>query len=157
MLFVKGHGVSFVLLDGKRIDVQKSKGMLHDPTGQDWPKKSVLFASYRRGTEPPSKEDFEGAPKNYLGRNYNPRQGSMTLPARDLDAWKEVGAVKTIFYVRTGSRAPGLYRHTFGKGDPLHRLVKGDGPMPILYRRSNDFRLELTKKATLDDRGYVWP
>jgi hypothetical protein len=160
VLIVKGHAVIFELDDGKEIRPRASLGMAHDPDGEAWPKRSVLIASYKRGRGAPA--EYKGPARAYLGRNYKPRQGTMELPPRALAEWTYVGRVSQIFYERPGTRAPGKYRHKFGKGDHFHRLFKGNGPMPRLYRSpalrcGTVYRLELPPGSVADDRGYVWP
>lgn len=155
MLIIKGHAAIFEMEDGSEVRPRAMFGMAHDPDGKVWPKRSVLFAPYKKGTKAPEK--YEGAPKAYLGRSYKPKLGSMELPPKAIGEWEYVGRVQQIFYERPGTRAPGRYRHKFGKGDPFHVLFKGKGSMPRLYRRGNVYRLELPPRAAVDDRGFVWP
>lgn len=155
MLIVKAHRVAFDLMSGRKVTAAPTYGMLHDPSGEDWPKDSVLVMRYTRSGRA-IKSD--GAMASYLGGDYQARSGEADLPSRSLEGWKKLGDVKTIYYVRTGKRAPGGFYHHFGKGAALeHKIFRGEGDKPVLYRKGKTLRLELPAGSTLNWRGFVWP
>ena len=156
MLIAKGSRVSFDLMDGSHVGAPASYGMLHDPSGEDWPKNSVLITGYKKGrvlAEKPSNEA-----KNYFGRGYEVKAGSVNTPEKALSSWKKIGEVKTIYYSRPGTKAPGGYFHHFVKGAAIeYKVFRGGGHHPVLSRKGRTLRLELQKGATLNERGFVWP
>lgn len=124
--------------------------MLHDPSGQDWPKDSLLVCAFRRGRRP---ADDQTA-KHYLGREYQAHVGSVQVPPRELTSWKRVGDIATIYYERPGTKAPGRYYHHFGKRRLEALFKKGNA---VLYKRGSAYRVELGAGSVADDRGLVFP
>jgi hypothetical protein len=154
-LIAKGNRSSaFEMVDGP--DVTVRGGMMHDPSGRWWPKRSVLFGPFRANLRDATDEEFDGPAKDYLGRGHNAKIGTVDTPPKDLASWKYIGDVEKIYYTRTGRKKPGRYVHEFNKRMALATLVKGRGRVR-LYRRGRYVRLELPKGAMLDSRGYVWP
>ena len=159
-LIAKATSVRIYLCDDRLI---KPRGtMFHDPSGKAWPKSSVIIGPFKPGTKRSSDDDFDGAPRYYLGRGYRARYGTINRPPRAIGAWTFVGDVSRgdpedgeIQYVRRGSRAPGAFYHAFNKRG-LTRLVYGRGRVR-LYRYGSFYRLELPRGAVVDDRGFVWP
>ena len=152
MIIVKGVSVIFDLTDGSSVRPRASAGMMHDPTGRAWPKKSLLVGAYQKGG---ITDDVPEDAKRYLGRNYSAHEGSVDLPPKRLGEWEKLGEVETIYYRRPGTRAPGKFHHEFNKPG-LRRLVHGTG-RAMLYARGSYYRLELPRSAIVDDRGIVWP
>lgn len=147
MLIARGHDVSFVMADGR--DIEVSGALLHDSSGKAWPKCSALIATFKRG--PAVEMDAES--KDYFGRGYDAHEGRVELPPRDLKAWKLVGEVKKIFYERTG-RHHGLFQHEMGKRRLWAFFKSGKA---TLYRLGRAYRLELGKGCIWDSRGLVFP
>jgi hypothetical protein len=154
MLIVKGYRVAFDLEDGDEILVKPTVGMMHDPAGEDWPKCSLLFGSFRRGKK--VAED-EGEARDYFGKDYVIHEGVVDTPERSLSDWKSLGKVERIWYGRPGTRYPGPFQHPFADPGIALRLFKGKGTLPTLYALGPFLRLELAKGCMLDSRGIVWP
>ena len=152
MLIAKGSYVAFSLQSGRL--VRASGSLLHDPTGDSWPKDSMLVANFRRGRRKASDEEKSGDPKHYLGREYPAHIGSIDLPPRSIREWKRVGAVQTIYYERPGTRAPGRFYHHFGKRRLEAFFKKGKA---VLYKRGSAYRLEMGKGSIATDQGIVFP
>jgi hypothetical protein len=152
MLICKGSRVRFILKDDREISPRGA--LLHDPTGRYWPKDSMLVVSFKRGGRRATDAERKGAPKDYLGRNHEARVGSVELPPRSLSEWQYVGDIKTILYVRPGTKAPGSYYHHFG-GRRLAALFKSGKAK--LYKRGSTYRVELGSGSIADDRGIVYP
>jgi hypothetical protein len=144
MLIAKGFSVSFKLTNGKMVRAPGGYGLLHDPSGKDWPKCSGLVASFSKG----GGEIDDRLAKDYFG--HAPREGELSLPPRALSAWKKVGAVAEILYTR---RRPGrlLADH---QDEYFHPFEKGT---PTLYRRGRMLRLELGPNCEWSWRGVVRP
>lgn len=147
---------------GKTVVAPPDAGLLHDESGAYWPRCSLLVANFERGSE----ETDEG--KNYFGRGAGVKRGSVELPPKDISAWQKLGEIKTIFYDRAGTKAPGYFKHQFNKPRGLYKLVflvKGKaGKQPaVLYtlfsRRLGQsfYRVELPSGCIVDDRGIVLP
>jgi hypothetical protein len=152
VLICKGHNVGFKLQTGRM--VRASGSMLHDPSGDSWPKDSVLVASFRRNGRTATDEEKAGDPKNYLGRQYEAHIGSVSLPPRSLDQWKRVGEIATVYYERPGTRAPGRFYHHFGKRRLEAFFKKGKA---VLYKRGSAYRVQMGDGAVFSDRGIVFP
>jgi hypothetical protein len=152
-LIAKGRSCLFEMVDGS--DVRCSGGMLHDPSGRWWPKKSVLCGPFRQRMRPVDDDEYDGDAKHYLGSSHKASIGSIDTPPKPLAGWDYLGEVDRIFYTRTGRKNPGRYQHKFnGKG--FTTLIKGNGRVR-LYRRGRYCRLELPRGAILDSRGFLWP
>jgi hypothetical protein len=156
MLICKGNTVS-CLVEGRRVRCAGS--MLHDPTGRHWPKHSLLIGKFQKGSEEPTEEQYRGAPRDYLGRGYRARVGSVDLPPKRLSEWEEIGPVAEIFYTRPGTSNPGRFRHAFNKPHGVSLVVfpfKGKGKATL--RKCGRFhRLDMSRGALIDSRGLVWP
>jgi hypothetical protein len=152
MIIAKGQDVAFKLQSGRIVRPRGS--MLHDPTGQDWPKDSLLVASFRRSGWPATDAEKSGDPKNYLGRQYEAHVGIVNLPPKSLSEWKHIGDVATIYYERPGTRAPGRFYHHFGKRRIEVFFKKGSA---TLYKREAAYCVDLGSGAIADDRGIVFP
>lgn len=157
MLIAKGYDVRFGAR-GKKIAAPASYGMLHDPTGADWPSSSVLVAPFSKDRE---EIDFDLA-ESYFGDG--PLGGSVNLPPRDISRWTLVGNVESIDYSRRRphglpSKYEGDYYHFFDGSEGLLSILSllFKAPEPVLYRRGKIFRMELPAWAELSDRGYIWP
>lgn len=152
MLIAKGYGV---VLKRDKKTFRPPGAILHDPSGTDWPKCSVLIGSFTRGkrSEVSSKPAVE-----YF--NYVPRGGAFRLPARDLKAWKSLGEITYIEYTRPGDKefegeSNLRYDHNFAKvGSGF--LTSGKH-YPKLYRLGRLYRLELGAGCVINWRGFVSP
>jgi hypothetical protein len=151
---VKGRSCLFEMVDGS--DVRCSGGMIHDPSGRRWPRRSVLCGPFRSRTRKATDDEYTGAARHYLGGSYGASIGRVDMPPKALGAWDYLGEVDRIYYTRTGRRNPGRYQHQFNKSTALAVIFKGRGKVR-LYRRGRFVRLELPPSAILDSRGYVWP
>jgi hypothetical protein len=152
MILVKGHQVAFDLEDGREVNPPLSWGMMHDPQGRDWNRSSVLVGPYRKG-----RVLAEASPtaRDYFGATASVRQGAVTLPPRSKAGWTLVGRVARIWYVRTGTRLRGPFKHRFN-APGLGRLFFGRREV-VLYKGHGFYRVELGGGATLDHRGFVAP
>jgi hypothetical protein len=152
-LIAKGRSCLFEMVDGS--DVRCSGGMLHDPSGRWWPKKSVLCGPFRQRVRPIDDDEYDGEARHYLGSSHKASIGSIDTPPKGLSGWDYLGEVDRIFYTRTGRKSPGRFQHGFNKSG-FTTFVKGKGRVR-LYRRGRYCRLELPRGALLDSRGFVWP
>lgn len=151
-LIVKGHAVSFDLVNDKKIDAPARNGMIHDPIGRSWNKNSVLVGPYEKLGDEVDADKYE---RDYLGRSYV-RAGDVRLPPKSLGEWESVGDVEKIYYTRHGERAGGKrFKHKMNEMS-LARLFKGKG-RAVLYRHGAWYRLELPHGAILHRAGFVWP
>lgn len=153
MIIVKGRSVSFDLVDGGKVDAPAAYGMMHDPTGRAWKKNSVLVAPFEKlGDE----VDGDKYSRDYLGHTHLTHAGDVKLPPKALSSWTYEGEVERIWYTRTGRKNGGKrFQHAFNKMG-LQRLVRGRGKAR-LYSLRGVYRLELSRGAVLDSRGYVFP
>jgi hypothetical protein len=156
-----GDDVGFVLKNGREIDAPKRALMCFDNEGVAWPKCSVLVASLKlRDTRPLEDDEYNGAPKDWLGRSYDPNVSTVTLPPKSLSQWTEVGELKRIYYHRFGTKLPGPYKHDINKPRGFYRLLwLFKGKMKArLFRlgRERVYRVELDE-CVLDGRGIVRP
>lgn len=152
MLTAKGYEVglrkkSRGAANGRMIRPPKSFALLHDPSGSDWPRCSLLIAPFQR-----TRREVDYAPAvEYFG--YQPSGGGLTLPPRDLNLWTFVCEVDAIDYWRPGVDYEGDYEHYFkGRG-----YVWGDEQFPKVYRRGRVYRLELGGACVVNWRGIVAP
>lgn len=145
-------------LEGKRM-VSPRGSMIHDPSGRAWPKCSLLIAPGGRGSRAAKPEEYEGAPKNFLGRQHRAKIRELEFPAASGE-WTVVGQVTRIDYVRGGTKAPGGFQHSVNKPRGVYKIVhllKG-GKAPVTLRKNGRFyRLDLPRGCIVDDRGIVYP
>jgi hypothetical protein len=157
VIVVKGTHVAFDLKgrshDRERPDIvcRASLGLMRDPEGMRWPRCSALIGPFGKGG--PVVESAYA--RKWVGKGVTTRQGSVALPPKDLSAWKTLGEVETLYYLRPGTRAPGMYRHAFNK-DVLSRLVFGRRKV-MLRKHGRFYRLDMGDRCTIDDRGFVFP
>jgi hypothetical protein len=158
MLIVKGTRVRLHMAEGGPL-VRPRGGMMHDPTGKAWPRNSILLGPFKKEGLPVDASKYQGAPKEYLGRNYNPKEGSVNLPPKALSHWEDVGLVERIDYYRHGTKAPGGYTHKFHAPRGVYHVLHAvKGKRRVMLRRCGKFyRLDLGKGAIADDRGIVFP
>lgn len=156
MIVVKGTRVAFDM-KGRRhgpepdIVCHATYGLMRDPDGRAWPRCSALVGPFRRG----GPEVESAYARRWMGRRVVTRKGAVTLPPRALSAWKVLGEVEVLYYLRPGSSHPGMYKHAFNK-DLLHKLVFGKTKV-LLRRRGRFYRIEMGDRCTIDDRGFVAP
>jgi hypothetical protein len=150
MLRAIGYRSDLHLKDG---DWRKPPGpMLYDPSGRAWPSCSLLFASFTKGgleRDPPSDA------VDFYGRRYEVHRGTISMPTRDLGAWRKIGPVEELEYTRPGTKAPGDFGHLFGKRR-WQTLYKASC-FPVLYVLGRAYRLELGRGCVVDERGIVHP
>jgi hypothetical protein len=160
MLVAKVWRITLVLEDGRRI--KPSGAGLHDSTGKDWPKNSVLIVPFQRSNDVLDHPDKESAQWSRTPSSVH--VGSVDTPTKDIAQWERIGCVEKIDYTRYGEHASN-YTHSFdGHGDK-----GGDGPMaslllfetgiphPVLYSLSGKYRMELPSGFVFNWRGFVWP
>jgi hypothetical protein len=152
VLICKGAHVSFRLQNGRLVHARGS--MLHDPSGDFWPKDSMLVTTFRRSGRPATDEEKSGDPTHYLGREHQAHVGSVKLPPQAISEWKRVGQVATIYYERPGTRAPGRFYHHFGKRRLEAFFKKGSA---TVYRRGSAYRLEMGVGSIATHNGIVFP
>jgi len=150
----KGSRVTLELHNGLELEPPRSYAMLHDPSGKEWPARSVLVGPFKTGgaaNDPPSEA------RDYLGRSYKIHEGSCDLSGlpRRVGAWQKLGTIDRIVYYRHGTKARGTFQHKFGKAS-IVSFFKGRGKA-TLYAHGDWFRIEMPKGAIADDRGIVWP
>lgn len=147
---LKGRSCKFDMVEGPAVSCKG--GMIHDPSGKRWPKRSVLCGPVKKVG--PGEMDSEA--KSYLGGNHKAAVYVTSDVPRALSKWRYVGDVEQIWYTRTGRRFTGRYYHPFSKSTSIDVMLRGPGRVR-LYRLGRYCRLELPRGATLDFRGYVWP
>jgi len=157
MLVCMGRNV-VIDLDSESIELPERWGMLYDPSGEFWPKRSILFAQFEQGTD----ADGSDVGKRYFGRWVEVRRGRVTLPPRNPEMWKRIGQVRQVYYERAGKNA-GYFRHRFNDPRGWVRLVAffkkdvAETP-PVLFRCAGEaLKLELSTGCIVDDRGIVLP
>jgi hypothetical protein len=154
-----GRDVTFLLKSDREISPPKRHGMLHDPSGETWPRCSLLVAHFEQGW----KESKAPDGRNYFGRNAVVWEGEAELPPKDISKWKTVGELKTIFYDRAGTKHPGYFRHMFHKPRGLWRLLflvkrsAANGPVVLSRYGRNTYRIDLPDGCVVDDRGIALP
>lgn len=133
---------------------------MYDEHGRYWPRNSLLITRFdKSGGRPATTEEYQGTPKSYLGKDYEAYVSMVKLPPKDLRAWKSLGPVHTVYYIRNGTKAPGGYRHTFNKPRGMQHLifaVKGKGEVN-LYKYEQFYRIDMPMGCMIDSRGIVWP
>lgn len=153
-LMVKGTHVRIVLDSGAALLVPARYGLLHDPTGREWPFCSVLVGPYREGRRRPIEPSSKV--RQYFGRKASLYEGEVTMPPRAMKEWRQIGtAIRgRIYYLRGGTKYPGRFRHRFNKGWTAMLLGKKG---VVIYRAGRFLRIELPDGCTIDDRGFVIP
>lgn len=154
-----GFDVGFKLRGGRAFDAPRSAGLLFDADGVYWPACSLLVTTFGRGEET---DDVDASTRAYFGKGAITRRGTAQLPPAELEQWTEVGELDTLFYRRTGTRAPGDFKHPFHKPKGLLRVVfalKGKAARApvILSRRGAAYRIDMPDGCIVDDRGIVLP
>ena len=132
--------------------------MIHDPSGIYWPKCSLVIMTVGRGSRAATDEEYDGAPKHYLGRQHKPRIVSVQFPEKT--GWKKVGTLTRIDYVRGGTKAPGGYRHYINKPRGVYRvthLLKGGDAEVMVSKLGRMYRVDFPSACIIDDRGIVYP
>jgi hypothetical protein len=83
--------------------------MIHDESGSHWPKNSLLIAPYKRAGKIIASPTL--TMKQWLGSDYETREGDVTYPPRAQSNWEDLGLVYSLYYVRNGEREKGLFVH----------------------------------------------
>jgi hypothetical protein len=150
MLIAKGYAPVFVFKNGS---TRRGRVLLHDEGGESWPYSSGLVVpSFKREGKPCD----DAKAKAYYGSSYRLKEGSITLPPRDLSAWRPVGEVRRADYDRRGHIEPGPKKHAFGQvRSPLFLWRRGGHPILYVYR--SFMRIELGSGCEWDWRGIVHP
>lgn len=143
-LMIRGDLVDLELDTGRTIEVPKSWGLVHDPTGTLFSRcDCVLTKCYLRNTAATQLDDrVYGKARKYWGTRAKLKSASVDIKKW---TWHRVGRVAAIYYKRVGSYA-GLYVHQFK--DRVELLESSDKTAMLL---------QLGDGCTLDDRGFVWP
>jgi hypothetical protein len=160
MLVATCYHVSLKLEDGRR--VRPPGACLHDNTGTEWPRGSVLIAPFKKTGEPLDHAGREAEQWSTIAGK--PRRGQLPAPPKSLSQWSFVGAVAAIDYERYGEHAD-KYRHEFdGEGErggdaPWSKMLFLEiaAPQPVLYRYRSIYRMELPDGFVFNWRGFVWP
>ena len=143
MLICKGFSVSFELVSGKTVKAPASYGLLHDPSGKDWPKCSGLVAPFEKGGD----EIDDRLAKEYFG--HTAREGEMALPPRALSSWRKLGvAAKILYFRRRPGNLPAEHR------DEYFHPFKGTA---TVYRLGRMLRVELGPNCSWTWRGVISP
>lgn len=148
-LLDRGDQVAFRFVGGRELDLPTSWVMLHDKSGSVWPRCSLLFT---RPPPTPNACALTGDERSYLGR-VGGRSGHLELPARSLEAWREVGRVERAWYWRSGIRYPQYFQHGFAQKT---LVFKSELPS-VLYKTRGFYRLELPNGCIVNARGFVKP
>ena len=159
MLFALGDDVGFKLKDGRKVWCPRRACLLRDDDGKVWPSCSLLIARIDGRGRDATDDEMSGAPKWWLGRDYDARVSMFNTPPRALTSWKLVGEVDQIFYDRFGNKAPGRFHHTFNKARGLWHIVAWIKGKKIvkLFKRDGMYRLELSGGCVVRDLGLIWP
>jgi len=157
--YIYGRAIRLHMDSGKMI--QPRGAMIHDPSGRDWPKCSLLIVPVGRSrVRKATDEEYEGAPKHYLGRDHNPKVVQVTFPSSSTAEWKRIGELRRIDYVRGGTKAPGGYKHHINKPRGVYRvthLLRGGDQPVVVSKLGSAYRLDLPNGCIIDDRGIVYP
>ena len=158
MIVCLGYDVSFDLEDGRELYAPKQHALLFDGSGVDWPYCSVLIAPFRRDGKTAIPDHLA---RDWYGRSYDLKEGSVTKPPRDLKEWTEVGLALRIFYTRgsgrPGAKHEGDYEHVFGERGLFDVFTFSKKKLPSIYRRGRLLRLELGMSCSVTGRGFVDP
>lgn len=165
-----GRRVELDLKSGRTVIAPRRAAMLYDATGAAWPKCSLLIARFDGWLEEPT-DDEQSEGEDYFGRDVDIGIGEIDLPPKDMAKWRRVGEVKTLFYDRAGSKAPGFFRHEFHKPRGLWKAIfkvwgifskKIKEPVVLYSLREfrstahKAWRIELPT-CIVDDRGVAAP
>lgn len=158
MLVAKADHVSFELVGDTRgnpsVKAPARHFLLHDEDGETWAKCSVLVGPCSRWTGPTP--EMSKRARRYLGRD--PRAMKLDVPPRAIGAWRSVGAVQRIYYVRRGTIMGGeLFQHPFKGGRRRFFFWGPTQPHPTLWRFGDFYRLELPRGCIVNHRGFVVP
>lgn len=158
-LWCLGTDVGFVMRKPRRtFDASPAHGLLYDPSGRHWPKCSLLVAPFREGEIVDVGDTHAAA---YFGKGARVHRGPIVLPTADAGAWDELGELHQVFYTRTGTRAPGDYKHPFGEPKGMLRVValltRALASPVILSELDGAYRIDMPKGCIVDDRGIVLP
>jgi len=160
VLFALGDDVGFKLKGvRRRLDLPASICILRDDDGAKWPKDSLLLMRIPARGRQSTDDETSGAPRWWLGDDYDAETSMIDTPPKALSSWKLVGDVEKIWYVRFGTKAPGQFKHRFNKARGLWHIVawiKGKREVK-LYKRGAMYRIELGGGAVVNDLGLVWP
>jgi hypothetical protein len=155
---VVGTGIRLHLHGKKRLLCPRG-AMIHDPSGKHWPKCSLLIAPMGRGGRKAKPEEYEGAPKHYLGRTYQAKIVELEFPSASGD-WETIGKIDRIDYVRGGTKAPGGFTHKMNAPRGVYKVthfLKGGRADVTLRKSGSYYRLDFPRGCILDDRGIVYP
>jgi hypothetical protein len=152
VIVAKGYEVGFLRRPGSRVQAVKpprSYALLHDPSGADWPRNSLLVAPIHGRGEVGRGASY-GPAIEYFG--YEPVTKKLHIPLKDIREWNLVCNVHGLDYWRPGVKYEGEYEHDFkGRGWTFEKVF------PKLYRRGRVYRLELGPGAIVNWRGIVFP
>ena len=150
MLVCLGYDVAVQFPDGSQMET--GRDLLYDASGNFWPKTSLLIASFARENRPHKK--MSGFARKWFGSAYEGREGSVALPPRELDGWRDEGSAARIFYVRTDDD---LEREHAFAGGLFGVSALSFSKRPRCYSRRGALRLECGRELTINHRGIVAP
>lgn len=159
MIVCLGYDASFDLEDGRELYAPERAALLFDGSGVDWPYCSVLIAPFRREGKTAIPDHLA---RDWFGRSYALKEGSVNKPPRDLKEWTEVGAALRIFYTRGSgdkreAKYQGDYEHQFGERGLFDVFTFSKKKLPTIYRRGSLLRIELGSSCSVTGRGFVDP
>jgi hypothetical protein len=153
MLVVKGRRIVVHLTAGKKL---YASAMMHDETGKQWPRTSVLLASFRKIGTP--LDDM-----TYFGEDYTPHEGVLEIQGelravKALSSWRLVGQAIEIDYDRKGGALKGVSEKDY---EPFKKnAYKHDFKKPVnvyRHRSGKALRIELGPSARLNWKGFIYP
>ncbi len=143
-LLVKGDVHSLEFEDGRNLSLPRGWGMVHDPSGQQIGRCTVLLMKYNRALESanPITDIERKAAQDYFGQSYEPVRVILDFPT---GKWQSGGRITEVRYARRG-KFGGEWRHRFKKAVRL-----------CIHASPRAYKLELPDDCVLDVRGFVRP
>lgn len=143
-LLVKGDVHSLGFEDGRSLELPRGWGMVHDPSGQQIGRCTVLLMQYSRASQDtnPVTDIERNAARDYFGKGYEPVRVILDFP---IGKWQSVGRITEVRYARRG-KFRGEWRHQFKQAVRL-----------CIHASPRAYKLELPADCVLDVRGFVRP
>lgn len=149
MLIARVYEPVLFLESGEVVTPPRGAEILHDETGQAWPKSEVLVTVFRRTGRPVKR--VTKRMRRHFGEDYTPKEGRVDLPPRSMGSWREVGAVARYEGYRRGEHHdPDGHYHDFGERG-LFGFSRKD--RPVLYRRGEAYRIVAVEWDWTGSRG----
>jgi len=149
---VEAHRVAFDMVNGETITLPARYGQFHDEEGIVLPKCEIFFGPFKKTRE---RVEMRRVHRRYFGSDH--KAVLAELPNIPMDGWKKIGEVKTIYYVRRGTRAPGGYHHGYQRRGSGFWTWRTPGRHPTLSENGKIYKLSLGSGCLVDDRGYRYP